>query len=226
MGIAPLDAPLGTAENPPSHTDGQGGQAAVYRLHLGQGAPDAHEGKDGAHPVHRQQSQQHPHQNTGQQGRQQPVQGEKQRADPLHGNQAQKAPHRRGGEANIPIQVEAAGAVIPPAGMGGPLQQVARRPLHHSGAHGAAQEEEKPAAPQLAQAPGKYGPCQAIGKAQGTKQHAAVYIPLLPQGGEGGLQHPAQQAIAEKEPQQRKQRHFGIHLSVVMGLDGILPEIF
>ena len=82
-----------------------------------------------------------------------------------------------------------------------PLQQVTGHPLHQGGAHGAAQEEEEPAAPQLAQAPGQYGAGQAIGEAQGPEEHAAVHILLLPHSGVGGLQHPAQQAVAEKEPQ-------------------------
>ena len=138
---------------------------------------------------------------------QQPVQGDQQGADPLHGGQAQQAPHRRGPGADVAVQVKPAGAVIPPAGVSGPLQQVACRPLHHGGSHGAAQEQEKVPAPQLPQAPGKHRPRQAVGEAQGPEEHAAVHIPPLPQGGVSGLQHPAQQAVAEKDPKHRIQRH-------------------
>ncbi len=168
---------------------------------LGKAVADTRQGQDGAQAVQSQQGQQYPDDHMTGQRRQQVEDLQQQRRQPFDGHQAQRAPEYRGGQADVAVQVEFTVGVIPPAGITEPFQDVPADPFHRRGNDGAEQEEEEPAGGgQFVEAHGDDAARHAVDQAQRAAQHTAVLVAPLSHGGEQDFGQPADEGVAEKQP--------------------------
>ena len=92
--------------------------------------------------------------------------------------------------------------VVPPFLPGELLQGHAGEQLQAGAQEDAPQEQEEGGVGQLGEEDGEQHPAQAVHRGEGGAEEAAVEQPALAQGGQGGLAHPAQEGVDQKQPQQ------------------------
>ena len=201
LGISLDHTAFGAAQHPHAHIQGEGCQPVMDRPGLGKAVADIRQGQDGAQAVQGQQGQQYPDDHMTGQGGQQVEDLQQQRRQPFDGHQAQRAPEYRGRQADVAVQVEFTVGVIPPAGVAEPFQDVPADPFHRRGNNGAEQEEEEPAGGgQFVEAHGDDAARHAVDQAQRAAQHAAVLIAVPSHSGEQDFGQPADEGVAEKQP--------------------------
>ena len=135
---------------------------------------------------------------------------QEQRGAPLDRRAPQKSPEKGVGKADIPVQVERQGRIVPPPSIPGSLQDMSGNPLKDGGPDGAPQKEEEPVPPQLRQHHRQHDAGEAVDGAEGAVQQAPV--DKVPASGRGRrrLHHPSQKSIAEKQPYHRIKHHLPV----------------
>ena len=160
----------------------------------------ARQGEGGGQTVQGKNTQQGPQQKVGHRRGHDASDPSQNGNEPLDRRRTQNAPQQRGGQADVAVQVPPPAGVVPPAGAGELIEPVAGEPLRHRGVDAAAQEQEHPVLRQVTQGDADDHPRCAVDHADGAKEKASIHISPLPDGGRSGLQQPAQESVAEKEP--------------------------
>ena len=201
---------LDVVEDPHAAADGQVCQTVFHRLGGGPAVAQTSHGQQRADQIdaeHDERGQQHDSPDTA---RHKAEQRQQQRVAPFEHDNAERTPGQRRAEADIAVQVERHGAVIPPAGVGRVLQDVPADPLDDRGIDGAEYKQEEPTLADVTEGKGDDQPADAVQKAERAAQHAAVLIFAVHDGGKEDLPHPAEERVGEEEEKNLIEGHRGL----------------
>ena len=201
---------LDMVKDPHAAADGQVCQTVFYSRGGGPAVAQTGHGQQCADQIdaeHDERGQQH---NNPDAARHKAVQRQQQRVAPFEYDNAERTPGQRRAEADIAVQIERHGAVIPPPGMGRVLQNVPADPLDDRGIDGAEYKQEEPTLTDVAEGKGDDQPADAVQKAERTAQHAAVLIFAVYDGGKEDLPHPAEERVGEEEKNNLIEAHRGL----------------
>ena len=192
-------AALHPVKNPHAAPDGQIGKTVLDGLGGGPPVAQTRHGQQRADEVNAQQDERCPQHHDPYALRHKAVQRQQQRVAPFEHDNAERTPGQRCAEADIAVQIERHGAVIPPAGVGGVFKDVTADPLNNGGVDGAEYQQEEPAVPDVAQRKGDDQRADAVQNAERAAQHAAVLILAADGRRKDDLPHPAEERVGEKE---------------------------
>jgi len=190
---------LHTIQDPHTAAHRHVGKAVLDGLGGGPLVAQARHSQQRADQINAQHHQRCPQRYGGQAMGDQAEQRQQKRVAPLEQHDAQHAPGGRCTQADVTVQVERHSAVIPPAGVGGALQNVPADPLNDGGVDGAEHKEEEPAvAAHIPQSKRDDQTADAVQNAQRAAQNAPVLVLAADRRRKDDLPHPAQERVSEK----------------------------